>query len=52
MPDDASDERLVGAKDGDYIYECTVSHTPSTTHTHTRTHTYTHHDTHTYRDSR
>jgi len=46
MPDDASDERLVGAKDGDYIYECTVSHRRPPTHTHTRTHTRTR--THTY----
>ena len=29
-----SDERLVGAKDGDYIYECTVCHTHTHKHTH------------------
>ena len=41
MPDDASDERLVGAKDGDYIYECTVSHAPST-HPHAHPHPHPH----------
>lgn len=32
--EDTSDERLVGAKDGDYIYECTVCHTHTHKHTH------------------
>ena len=32
--EDTSDERLVGAKDGDYICECTVCHTHTHKHTH------------------
>ena len=39
MQEEASDERLVGAKDGECIYECTVrAHTHTNTHTDQRTH--------------